>query len=248
MVSPTRFTRVLLAALCSAVLCGCFPPGAGRQEEEKEPHFLRGRARVNSMDYQGAIESFGKALEVNPHSASAHLELGWLYAEKAADPAAAIYHYERYLKLRKSAENAETIRQHIYRLKQELAKGVLPMPSTPGIQRELEQLAAENRQLREEVEKWRTHYGGRGVTNTTASPGSGPQTTTTATAPPQGDVLSVASPVRVETGRTHLVRSGETFYSISQKYGVKLDSLMAANPGLNPKRMQVGQRLTIPAK
>ena len=41
------------------------------------------------MDYKGAIESFSKALEVNPRSAKAHFELGWLYEEKDPDPAAA---------------------------------------------------------------------------------------------------------------------------------------------------------------
>lgn len=246
MVLPTRVTHLLLAAICSTVLCGCFPPGASRQEEEKEPHFLRGRARVNSMDYQGAIESFGKALEVNPHSASAHLELGWLYAEKTADPAAAIYHYERYLKLRQNAENAETIRQHIYRQKQELAKAVLPLPSTPGIQRELEQLAEQNRQLREEIEKWRD-YARRGGTNAPSSPATGDQHRIVQTDPPRGDTPSLPATVRHETVRKHQVQSGETPYSIARKYGVKLDALMAANPGLNPKRMQVGQRLSIPA-
>ena len=51
---------------------------------------------------------------MNPRSAAAHLELGWLQAEKAADPAAAIYHYQKFLKLRPTADNAETIRQHIF--------------------------------------------------------------------------------------------------------------------------------------
>lgn len=248
MASPARITLLLLAAFCGAVLCGCFPPGASRQEEEKEPHFLRGRARVNSMDYQGAIESFGKALEVNPHSASAHLELGWLYAEKTADPAAAIYHYERYLKLRKNAENAETIRQHIYRQKQELAKAVLPLPSSPGIQRELEQLAEQNRQLREEIEKWRAYYARQGTTNVPVPPASGEQPRITPAEPPRGGTASPPPVVQTPPVRTHQVQSGETPYSIARKYGVQLDALMAANPGLNPKRMQVGQRLNIPAK
>ena len=51
------------------------------------------------MDYQGAIQAFEESLEANPHSAAAHFELGWLYDEKESDPAAAIYHYQQYLKL-----------------------------------------------------------------------------------------------------------------------------------------------------
>ncbi len=74
------------------------------------------------MDYAGAIESFEKALEVNPRSGAAHFELGWLFKDKDPNPAAAIYHYEQYLKLRPKADNAETIRQHIFGLKQDSVK------------------------------------------------------------------------------------------------------------------------------
>ena len=40
-------------------------------EEEKEPHFMAGKMRVNEMDYPGAIECFEKALEVNPQDTRA---------------------------------------------------------------------------------------------------------------------------------------------------------------------------------
>jgi LysM repeat protein len=33
---------------------------------------------------------------------------------------------------------------------------------------------------------------------------------------------------------------------IARKYGVKVDALMAANPKLDPRRLQVGQALIIP--
>src|SRR5688572_17325149 len=107
MTVPPRFRHATLAVICSVMLSGCAPGNRGQVNEEKEPHFLNGRSLVNAMDYQGAINAFGKALEVNPHSASAHFELGWLHADKASDPAAAIYHYQRYLELRPGADNAE---------------------------------------------------------------------------------------------------------------------------------------------
>lgn len=243
-----RLKRSPLALICAATLCGCFPAGPGQSGEEKEPHFQSGRARVNAMDYAGAIEAFEKALEVNPRSGAAHFELGWLFAEKDPDPAAAIYHYEQYLKLRPGAANAETIKQHIFRLKQDLAKAVLPLPSTPGVQRELEQLAEDNRRLRDEVEKWRAYYANRGVAATnlpavatpggrTPSPGGGDQRVATSA----GQTGSGAA------ARTHKVQAGETPTAIAKRYGVKLEALMAANPGLNPKRLQVNQSLTIPA-
>ncbi len=108
-----RFIRCVVAVICGVALCGCFPSGQSASDEEKEPHFLAGRSRVSTMDYPGAIESFEKALEVNPRSAAAHFELGWLFAEKESDPAAAIYHYEQYLKLRPKCRQCRVVRQRI---------------------------------------------------------------------------------------------------------------------------------------
>jgi LysM repeat protein len=34
---------------------------------------------------------------------------------------------------------------------------------------------------------------------------------------------------------------------IARRYGVKLDALMAANPKLDPRRLQIGQAVIIPA-
>ena len=142
----------------SVALNGCSSSDQSQLDEEKEPHFVLGKSRVNAMDYQGAIEAFEQSLEANPHSAAAHFELGWLYDEKVSDPAAAIYHYGQYLKLYPNADNAEVIRQRIYRCKQQLAADVLPLPSAPAAQQQLENLAEQNRQLQDEVTKWRAYY------------------------------------------------------------------------------------------
>lgn len=248
-------------AVLTATLCGCFSSGSSRADEEKESHFQQGRARVNGMDYSGAIEAFEKTLEVNPQHAQAHFELGWLYADKQPEPAAAIYHYEQYLKLRPSAENAETIRQHVFRLKQDLAKAVLPLPSTPGVQRQLEQLMEENRRLNEEVKKWREYYASHGLSSppTNPPPEDSPLTTrtpqtyatgSTGTATPNlqtaGNRPGINTGISAAAARTHRVAAGETPSSIARKYNVKLETLLAVNPGLDPRRMQVGQTLKVP--
>src|SRR5580704_10234644 len=77
---------------------GCSPVSDTQVDEQKEPHFLQGMNLVKQTDYTGAIEEFEKAVEENPHNASARFELGWLYEDKVNDYAAAIYNYERYLK------------------------------------------------------------------------------------------------------------------------------------------------------
>src|SRR5271169_5437105 len=94
-VSPLRCALAFFAAF---ILSGCVDSARSQLDDEKEPHFLAGKSRISSMDYKGAIEAFEKALEVNPQSAAAHFELAWLYELKESDPAAAIYHYDKYLK------------------------------------------------------------------------------------------------------------------------------------------------------
>lgn len=260
-----RRLRNAAVVLLAATMLGCLPSGSSQSDEEKEPYFQTGRARVNGMDYGGAIEAFQKALEVNPHSGAANFELGWLFANKQIDPAAAIYHYERYLALRPKAENGDTIRQHILGLKQDLAKAVLPLPSTPAAQRQLEQLMEENRRLQEEIGRWRADAAKRaaapppnqtsadlGVPRVPVGGGSTvnpPRATGAQGLPQPGRPVQAPAPssIPVAPTRTHKVQSGETPSSIAKKYNVKLEALQKVNPGVNPKRLQVGQSLVIPA-
>ncbi|BCX46326.1 peptidoglycan-binding protein lysM [Haloferula helveola] len=46
--------------------------------------------------------------------------------------------------------------------------------------------------------------------------------------------------------RTHVVQSGENLYRISLRYGVDLDDLLAANPAVDPRRLRVGQKISVP--
>ncbi|MFQ5536074.1 MAG: transglycosylase SLT domain-containing protein [Gemmatimonadota bacterium] len=44
----------------------------------------------------------------------------------------------------------------------------------------------------------------------------------------------------------HRVRRGETLTHIARRYGIPLRDLRAANPGIRPRYLQIGQRLTVP--
>jgi LysM repeat protein len=48
------------------------------------------------------------------------------------------------------------------------------------------------------------------------------------------------------SARTHTVRAGETLFAIARRYGVSMDALRAANPGVQGDRIQAGQTLRIP--
>src|SRR5882757_3646774 len=154
-----RILLCVLAAGFGLALGGCAPPGSSAADDEKEPHYVLGQSRVNARDFQGAVEAFEESLAANPHSAAAHFQLAMLYeTEKTADPAAAIYHYQQYLRFDPKASNAEVITQRIYTCKQQLAADVLPLPSAPAVQQQLQQLADTNRFLQDEVDKWRAYF------------------------------------------------------------------------------------------
>lgn len=243
-----------LAVLLCAGLNGCEPQAQGQLEEEKEPHFIEGKRAVNSFDFSGAIDEFEKAVEANPRNASAHFELGWLYEEKQQDPAAAIYHYQQFLKLRPNADTADAVKQRIMNCKQDLAKAVLPLPTTPGVQRDLEQLIEENKQLQAQVDQWRAYFKAQQTNHNNQALGSradGIPMQQSPGQPVETNPVQITSgagsrPSHPAPGRTYVVQAHDTLASISRRYNVRMDALTLANPGVDAKRLRVGQTLSIP--
>ena len=46
--------------------------------------------------------------------------------------------------------------------------------------------------------------------------------------------------------RVHIVNAGETMFTLARRYGVSVQSIINANPGINPNFILIGQRLCIP--
>lgn len=246
------FPRFWLGLALCVALCGCLPSSQGPLDEQREPHFLTAKARASGLDFKGAVEAYEAALEANPRNASAHYELG-LLCEKESDYAAAIYHLERYLKFRPEAANAQIIRDRINADKMELSKTAAFAPVTQNMEREFQKLAEEKQQLRTELERarseleqWRTYAAGRGLAGGAPAPGvvRGPEGG--GANPPSGSGATVPPPSR-SPGVTHKIQTGETFTSIASRYRVSVPQLAAANPGVDPRRLKVGQPIKIPA-
>jgi tetratricopeptide (TPR) repeat protein len=243
--------------LLGIALFGCAPDAGSRADEETEPHFLNGRKLAGQMDYDGAVDAYEKALEVNPHSAAAHFELAWLYEGKENDPAAAIYHYERFLKLAPNSGKAEVAQAHINNCKLALAETASAIaPISASAQRDLERLLQENKELKSELGQWQVYYQSHPQLTATNPPAQTVQSNSNFAQQAAGGAgvqvrTAVAPGSRVGamasgSARTYVVRAGDTLAAVARKYGIALSALEAANPQIRPNRLQVGAVLNVP--
>jgi LysM repeat protein len=214
--------------------------------EEKDPHFQRGRSLAAGQDFKGAAQEFELALESNPRSAAAHFELGWLYDTKLNDYAAAIYHYERHLEFDTNSSHAKLVQERILGCEQQLANGEFALPYSRNLQRQVDQLNAENTSLKQQLDALQKQLAAANAAlaqqpRYVAAPAPVPAATSATTDP----VAPARSPAPAR-GRVHIVKSHETINSIAAEYGVKPSLLLAANPQTNPRRLRVGQSLNLP--
>jgi LysM repeat protein len=57
---------------------------------------------------------------------------------------------------------------------------------------------------------------------------------------------SVSEDVATAEGGIHVIVSGDTLSKIAKQYGLSLSQLQTANPTVNPRALQIGQRIRIP--
>jgi tetratricopeptide (TPR) repeat protein len=252
-----RLWPVLFIPLIAAVLCSCDTPKGTEVDEQKNPHFIEGKERAKARDVKGAIEAFQHALDANPNSALAHFELGMLYENNDERNewryVLALYHYYRAYELRPNAYPADNAKVRIQACRQELAKTESVAPLYPAMQRDLERLREENLQLKKQVDYLQGQVLARtALSNQTFASISHSQTVSTFEAvdpnrgsgpAPHSERPAAATPA---TGKKHTVREKETFASIARTYHIRLESLIAANPSIEPKRLRAGQTLNVP--
>lgn len=246
----------ILFGICAGwlawVTSGCAPTVATHVDKQQGQRlFMIGENCINARDYPGAVQAFKESLEENPGSAVAHFELGRLYDQILPNPAAAIYHYERYLQLDPDAGNVDVVKERIKICKQALAGNVLALPGTFAQRQRIEQLMAQNRQLEDKIhvlqtdlKRWNTYcinlLTARAHSSDVSAPDNFPFFI------PGTDRLATPACLLPDGWRTHTVVAGDTVDHIARHYGLSLKALLAANPGLKPRRMKVGQVLNIP--
>ncbi len=67
-----------------------------------------------------------------------------------------------------------------------------------------------------------------------------------AAAPKGAPAKDGAAPEKAGPGGDYTIKGGDTPAKIARAHGVTLDALMAANPGLEPTKPKVGQKINLP--
>ncbi|MDX6767661.1 MAG: LysM domain-containing protein [Candidatus Methylacidiphilales bacterium] len=141
---------VVWMALASAavLLTSCKPPQKGLDaENELNPYFRKAADATAEGNYYAAIEQYEAALQANKNVAKAHVEMGLLYSEKLGDPVSGIYHFQKYLAVRPTAEDREQIQAYVEKAKIDFA---LTLPnSTVHNAEEMARLSKENMDLKQ---------------------------------------------------------------------------------------------------
>jgi LysM repeat protein len=75
---------------------------------------------------------------------------------------------------------------------------------------------------------------------------STPSTSMTGAVPP-AKFTDLATPVAPGDAKDYVIVKGDTLAVIAHKNGISLKALEEANPSVNPKKLQIGQKLQVPA-
>jgi tetratricopeptide (TPR) repeat protein len=238
---------LLLGLLCLGGV-GCLPTERAAGGEEDDPDFLAGLSHKRAGRSLRAVESFERALQRDPGSVAAHFELGLLYYQGVTNYVAALYHFDRVRQLNPQFRYLQTVEQMIRGCKQEFIRdvpmGTITLRMQQDLQR-LQRLEQENEELRRQLEQLHGELALR------ASTGGGAG----------GQVVRVNQAVTSDSftvrevrntaggsGRIHRVEKGDTVYSIARANGLDTATLLAANPGVDHRRILPGQELRIPAR
>ena len=66
--------------------------------------------------------------------------------------------------------------------------------------------------------------------------------------PPPTQPVVPETPIGGQPQGEHVVVKGDSFYTIAKKYGVTTRAMQDANPGVDPSRLKLGQKVIVPAK
>ncbi len=150
-VTVRRAGLAVAALACMVVVgAGCFDrTGTSDDREREHPMMKAGQEKERAGDVTGAIQSYKMLTVQAPDMARPHLALAFLLDKPDRDPAAAVYHYQRYLELRPGTEKGDMIASRVRLAKIQMISTVFP--SVSNLSERLVIVEQENDQLRTRI-------------------------------------------------------------------------------------------------
>lgn len=242
-----HFLALTFCAAAIGTMAGCGGAGALDNRDERDPVYRKAQERLRETDYDAAIELYNKALERKPGLAMAHLELGFIYDEHKEDYVRAIYHYQRYLEMRPTAEKATLVKDLIQHARLSFAASLPDRPNEA-----VQQIALLKREV-ETLQQQLTNKQAARAVSPPAPPAAPAQAAPPATAAVERDAtLPPPKPAEPVLVKTYVVQAGDTLSRVATRvYGdaSKWEVIYKANRGIltTPQSLKVGQTLTIPS-
>ena len=261
-------------ALVMMVLSSCNPPQKGLEaENELNPYFRKAAAATAEGNYYAAIEQYESALQANKNVAKAHVQIGLLYTEKLGDPVSGIYHFQKYLALRPTADDREQVQAYVEKAKIDFA---LTLPnSTAHNAEEMARISKENMDLKQSLAQRdallakkddslassRIHPAAAepapapsapaNPTDNTAKPAPAAKPSPTANTPAPAPA---ASPTATSpSGRSYTIQKGDSLWKIAKQFYPEdvsggVEKIKQANPEATAKvqNLKLGTTIVIP--
>jgi LysM repeat protein len=266
--------KSLLAAatvvVAAGLLTGCDerPWVTGKADPKEEANFRQAEAYHRLGQDPKAVEYFQRALDVNPRNADAHLGLGLIYSDPTKIPeyGFAYYHLNRYVEMARATNDpivVPLIQASGLKLAERYANAIGKIQTQGELEqhrRDRVELLATVTNLTERLNLANLRLGLPPVTNRFVAPRTYPVSTapvlpTNAPAAQRRVAMtnqfqpsqSPASSGPAKTAsKTHKVQPRETLAAVARKNGVTVAQLQAANPGVDARKLKVGQELRIP--
>lgn len=262
------------SVLTAFLLVGCSYNTSTPQDNRKDPYFMKGMEQNARKEYQAALESFEQALRNNPDNAAAHYELGMIYEVQVRDNISAVYHYQRYLALRKKEGKDDLlIEGRMDNCLQTLMdhSNVIPRPpmyekevsdllknkqtleaSVKSLSEAYEKLRAMNEDLRMRLQQQdqalrqaQKQLGTNMALPSIPTTMSMPEQFTEAVRRSDASTAQAISSGKIEI---YTIRKGDTFQKIAKNLNVSERKIVELNPNVDSRRLQIGQQIKVPGK
>lgn len=246
-----KYTLFLASGIIILASCS-LPTGNDRRTAQN----LLERAQAERMVRpEFAIKLLKRALIADPTYLTPHYELALIYSNPSNtnvfNPVAALYHLNEYLAGLQDPTLSSEISNLIQRCKLEIARDVMDQIEGSRLERQLQierarvdTLLKENAKLKSELEKLQRQLLAQNESQFTSPTFVSQQTNPTRQPTPSSYYQPLTNNYANE--KYYTVQPGDTLNQIARRYGIPLQKLIQANPGINPHRIVPGQKIRIP--